>query len=101
MLGHERSDASGDVGGLRVPFVDLRLEPLVRPDGRARPDLRHRRSVGERPGRVSTTSIVPDVVPTPPCVPAGQPERELPPGLIGRPTASPGLTYRALRLLWR
>jgi 1-acyl-sn-glycerol-3-phosphate acyltransferase len=34
-------------------------------------------------------------------MPAAKPEPELPPGLVGRPTASPGLTYRALRLVWR
>lgn len=29
------------------------------------------------------------------------PEPELPPGLLGRATAAPGITYRALRALWR
>jgi 1-acyl-sn-glycerol-3-phosphate acyltransferase len=56
--------------------VNDRGEPLVRPD-RPRPDLRHRRSVGE----------------------ADLPE--LPVGLLGRATARPGITYRFLRIMWR
>src|SRR5262245_36901507 len=32
---------------------------------------------------------------------SSQPEPELPPGLLGRATAEPGLTYRLLRFLWR
>src|SRR5215212_9819943 len=86
MPGDELGDLRGDLDRPRVPFVDLGLQPLVRPDGRCggarawiRPDLRHRRSLSF----------------------AAVPEPELPPGLLGRATAEPGVTYLALRGLWR
>ncbi len=75
-LANESCDAFCDLDRARIPLVNDRGEPLVRPDG-PRPDLRHRRSVGE--------------VDAP----------ELPIGLLGPATAQPGIAYRFLRIMWR
>lgn len=45
-LRDELRDASGNVNRARVPLVNLRRAPLIRPDRRS--NLRHRRSVEER-----------------------------------------------------